>query len=103
MAATPSTERHLYSVPIPITSSGPDEKIPEPQALTDVTKSSFYGSNFSPEAGFYVLNYQGPSTPWTKVLDTDKLGAFWELLFVTILLVIGCCALCGAGVLAIFC
>ena len=70
-AAKPSTERHIFSVPIPTQSS---EKIVEPQALTDVTKPSYYSAKFSPEAGFYVLNYLGLSTPWTKVLDSDRPG-----------------------------
>ncbi|KAF8957141.1 dipeptidyl peptidase IV N-terminal region-domain-containing protein [Flammula alnicola] len=68
-AAKPSTERHLYSVPIPTISS---EKVGEPKALTDAAKSSYYSSAFSPGAGFYVLSYLGPSTPWTKVVDTDR-------------------------------
>jgi dipeptidyl aminopeptidase len=55
-------------VPIPTLSS---EKV-EPKALTDITKPSYYSSKFSPEAGFYVLNYLGPTTPWTKVVDSDK-------------------------------
>ncbi|PPQ68381.1 hypothetical protein CVT25_007919 [Psilocybe cyanescens] len=69
MAAKPSTERHLFSVPIPTSSS---EKAVEPQSLTDVTKPSYYATKFSPEAGFYVLSYLGPGTPWTKVVDADK-------------------------------
>ncbi|KDR80915.1 hypothetical protein GALMADRAFT_241446 [Galerina marginata CBS 339.88] len=68
-AAKPSTERHLFSVPIPTLTT---EKIIEPKALTDVTKPSYYSTKFSPEAGFYVLSYLGPSTPWTKVVDVDR-------------------------------
>lgn len=74
MAAKPSTERHLFSVPIPTQSS---EKAVEPQALTDVSKPSYYATKFSPEAGFYVLNYLGPSTPWTKVVDSDRPGGLF--------------------------
>lgn len=67
-AAKPSTERHIFSVPIPTISS---EKLVEPEALTDVTKPSYYSAKFSPQAGFYVLNYKGPSTPWYKIIQTD--------------------------------
>lgn len=50
-------------------------------ALTDATKPSYYSSEFSPEAGFYVLNYQGPGTPWTKVVDTSRPGELLLLQF----------------------
>jgi dipeptidyl aminopeptidase len=73
VAANPSTERHVYSVPIPTTSS---DKPVTPKALTDTTKPSYYSTDFSPGAGFYVLNYQGPGTPWTKVVDTNRPGKF---------------------------
>ena len=69
MAAKPSIERHIYSVPLPTISS---EKVVEPQALTDVTKPSYYSAKFSPQAGFYVLSYRGPSTPWQKIIQTDN-------------------------------
>ncbi|KAF8159267.1 dipeptidyl aminopeptidase [Crassisporium funariophilum] len=70
LAAKPSsTQRHLYSVPIPTISS---EKIVEPTALTDATKPSYYSAKFSPEAGFYVLSYQGPGTPWHKVVQVNN-------------------------------
>ena len=69
VAAKPSTERHIFSVPIPTISS---EELVEPKPLTDVTKPSYYSAKFSPQAGFYVLNYQGPSTPWHKIVQTDN-------------------------------
>ncbi|KAF9482998.1 hypothetical protein BDN70DRAFT_874224 [Pholiota conissans] len=68
-AATPSTERHVYSVPIPISS---DAKVEAPKALTDKTKPGYYSTRFSPGAGFYVLTYHGPGVPWTKVVYVDK-------------------------------
>lgn len=68
-AAKPSTERHIFSVPIPKISS---ENPVEPQALTDVTKPSYYSAEFSPQAGFYVLSYLGPSIPWHKIIQTDN-------------------------------
>ena len=66
VAAKPSIERHIYSVPIN------SEKLVEPQALTDITKPSYYSAKFSPQAGFYMLHYQGPSTPWYKIIQTDN-------------------------------
>lgn len=69
IAAKPSVERHLFSAPIPISSS---EKSVEPRALTDTTKPGYYQAKFSPEAGFYVLSYLGPNIPWTKVVSVDS-------------------------------
>ena len=69
MGARPSTERHLFSVPIPISSS---EKMAEATALTDTSKPGYFSVKFSPEAGYYVLVYKGPSTPWTKVVNADS-------------------------------
>ncbi|KAF8643012.1 hypothetical protein AX16_009257 [Volvariella volvacea WC 439] len=69
-AANPSsTERHLYSVPLPDSSTF---KAVDPTALTDVTKPSYYSSSFSPQAGFYVLSYNGPSIPWQKVVQANN-------------------------------
>ncbi|KAF9465555.1 dipeptidyl peptidase IV N-terminal region-domain-containing protein [Collybia nuda] len=69
-AANPSSiERHLYSVPLPASSSA---AAVEPAELTDRTKSSYYSSNFSPEAGFYVLHYQGPNVPWQKIVQAGN-------------------------------
>jgi len=70
-AAKPSTERHIFSVPIPTSNS---EKVAEPTPLTDVTKPGFFSTKFSPGAGFYVLDYNGPDIPWTKVVDSNKPG-----------------------------
>ncbi|KAF8815432.1 hypothetical protein BYT27DRAFT_7194435 [Phlegmacium glaucopus] len=76
VAAKPSIERHIFSIPIPTLSS---EKLVEPKALTDVTKPSYYAAKFSPQAGFYVLNYQGPGTPWYKIVQTDNPSFTHEL------------------------
>ncbi|KAF8638411.1 hypothetical protein AX17_002236 [Amanita inopinata Kibby_2008] len=68
-AAHPSSiERHLYSVPLPSNNSS---GLVEPAALTDVTKPSYYSADFSPQAGFYLLNYHGPSIPWQKVVQVN--------------------------------
>ncbi|KAF8634638.1 hypothetical protein AX15_000785 [Amanita polypyramis BW_CC] len=71
-AAYPSSmERHLFSVPL---SSISATETVEPSALTDVKKTSYYSTNFSPQAGFYLLSYLGPSVPWQKVLQVDNPG-----------------------------
>ena len=44
----------------------------EPTALTDTTKPGYYDAKFSPEAGFYILQYDGPSIPWTKVVNSES-------------------------------
>ncbi|KAK7685763.1 hypothetical protein QCA50_011109 [Cerrena zonata] len=69
-AANPSsTERHIYSVPLP---TGNSYESAKPSALTDNASPGYYDANFSPKAGFYLLNYQGPSVPWQKVIQTEK-------------------------------
>ena len=59
----------MYSVPLP-------ESIPfvavEPTAITDVAKPSYYSASFSPGAGYYVLNYQGPGIPWQKLVQAGN-------------------------------
>ncbi|KXN86209.1 putative dipeptidyl-aminopeptidase B [Leucoagaricus sp. SymC.cos] len=68
-AANPSSiERHIYSVPLPNISAS---ETTEPTPLTDATKQAWHTSDFSPEAGFYVLSYQGPGVPWQKVVKAD--------------------------------
>ncbi|KAJ2927846.1 hypothetical protein H1R20_g9258, partial [Candolleomyces eurysporus] len=70
-AAKPSsTERHVYSVAIPSVSRA--EKPAEPKPLTDDTKPAFYRASFSPQAGFYLLSYDGPTVPWQKVIQVDN-------------------------------
>ncbi|KAF8075245.1 dipeptidyl aminopeptidase [Lyophyllum atratum] len=65
-AANPSSiERHVYSTPLP---KDVPFKAVEATALTDVTKQAYYSTNFSPGAGFYVLDYQGPTIPWQKII-----------------------------------
>ncbi|KAJ3513436.1 hypothetical protein NMY22_g15040 [Coprinellus aureogranulatus] len=66
-----STERHLYSVALPKTDADLAKKA-EPVALTDDTKTAYYRASFSPEAGFYLLSYDGPNVPWQKVIQVDN-------------------------------
>ncbi|KII86043.1 hypothetical protein PLICRDRAFT_44497 [Plicaturopsis crispa FD-325 SS-3] len=69
-AANPSSiERHLYSVPIPTSASF---ELVEPTSLTDSSVPSFYATNFSPQAGFYLLSYQGPNVPWQRVIQANN-------------------------------
>ncbi|CAL1714024.1 unnamed protein product [Somion occarium] len=69
-AASPSSiERHIYSVALP---SGSSDEPSKPKALTDDSTPGYYGADFSPEAGFYLWHYQGPSVPWQKIVQVDK-------------------------------
>ncbi|KIY51898.1 hypothetical protein FISHEDRAFT_70393 [Fistulina hepatica ATCC 64428] len=78
-AANPlSTSRHLYSVTF---TPGAEVKVGKVTALTydqDATdnvkdRETLYRSSFSPNAGFYLLNYEGPGVPWQKVkASADK-------------------------------
>ncbi|KAF8989845.1 dipeptidyl peptidase IV N-terminal region-domain-containing protein [Cyathus striatus] len=63
--------RHLYSIALPSSLSSIADAPAEPTPLTDTEKLGYYSSDFSPEAGFYVLNYGGPSIPWQKVEKID--------------------------------
>ncbi|KAF8585399.1 dipeptidyl aminopeptidase [Ramaria rubella] len=62
-------ERSLFSVPIP--SSAADLEIVIPTALTEDRPEvpSHYSAAFSPEAGFYLLTYEGPDVPWQKLVN----------------------------------
>ncbi|KAJ7460697.1 dipeptidyl aminopeptidase [Mycena latifolia] len=71
-AANPlSTSRHLYSVPLPSLNLAPTEKpaLTAPKALTDTSEPAYYSSDFSPQAGFYLLSYMGPGIPSQKVVN----------------------------------
>ncbi|GAA6023188.1 hypothetical protein JCM10207_004472, partial [Rhodosporidiobolus poonsookiae] len=87
LAARPSIERHLYSVPLPRSQSALDalkrDGPGEPTPLTDLTLGAeaakgrertrgTYGVSFSPGGGVYLLNYEGPDVPWQKVLKVDE-------------------------------
>lgn len=79
MAAKPiSTARHLYSVPLPAASDIGKAVVPavEPKALSDVVSesASFYTVDFSPQAGYYILSYEGPGVPWQKIVKTGDPG-----------------------------
>lgn len=94
-AANPSTTRQIYSVEIPrdktaieavrrlamtvnnvseLAESGvvaltpwhPDGKLEVKDGQDD--KSGYYRANFSPGAGWYVLDYDGPGVPWQRLV-----------------------------------
>ncbi|KAG1771459.1 dipeptidyl aminopeptidase [Suillus occidentalis] len=67
-AARSSIQRHIYSIPI---SASVSENV-EPIPLTDESISSSYSVSFSPEAGFYLLNYNGPAVPWQRIVDVGN-------------------------------
>jgi dipeptidyl aminopeptidase len=44
------------------------EAVERPTAVTDTSVASYYSASFSPEAGFYLLSYEGPGVPFQKVI-----------------------------------
>ena len=52
------------------------EPIERPTALTDTSVASYYSASFSPQAGFYLLSYEGPSVPFQTVIKVgDECGS----------------------------
>lgn len=71
---TPS-QRHLYSIELPDFASATAAKeyqLSAPVALTDTSKPGWYSASFDPKGAYYLLNYQGPSVPWVRVLGIDN-------------------------------
>ncbi|KAI1783126.1 Alpha/Beta hydrolase protein [Ganoderma leucocontextum] len=65
-AANPSsTQRHIYSVPLPTLKS--TNRV-EPSSLTDISSPGYYDASFSPQGAFYLLSYRGPHPPWQRVI-----------------------------------
>ena len=62
------------------------EAVERPVALTDTSVASYYSASFSPEAGFYLLSYEGPGVPFQKVIKigdecgSDPISDAWFLL-----------------------
>jgi len=44
-------------------------------ALTDIGVPGYHAVSFSPRAGFYVLNYQGPEIPRQTLITVDEPGS----------------------------
>jgi dipeptidyl aminopeptidase len=72
-AANPSsTQRHIYSVPLPdLDKLATDAAATPPAPLTDVSQPGYFSADFSPNAGFYLLSYDGPAIPWQRVEATS--------------------------------
>lgn len=71
LAATPSTERHLYQAHLPHEAGDSAGNV---TALTDIGVPGYHAVSFSPRAGFYVLNYQGPDIPRQTLVTVDEPG-----------------------------
>lgn len=66
-------ERHLYSISL-------KDKNPASTKVCltcpkDPEEHAYYTASFSPKAGYYVLNYEGPDVPKTVVKKVDN-GTF---------------------------
>lgn len=72
-ASKSGIDRHVYSIPLPTVTGPPVIEAPlpkdEPVALTDDSKAGYNSAIFSPQSGFYLLTYQGPSTPYQEVVS----------------------------------
>ena len=68
-AATPSTSRHIYSIPLPTRAK--EVTLVEPIGLTNVTSPGMYKASFSPFGGFFLLSYDGPSIPWQRLIRSS--------------------------------
>lgn len=70
-AASPtSIERNIYSVHVPIDAQS--MAVERPNALTDTSVPSYYAASFSPNAGFYLLTYDGPDVPYQKLIKVGN-------------------------------
>ncbi|QRV73760.1 dipeptidyl aminopeptidase [Ceratobasidium sp. AG-Ba] len=74
-AKASSIARGIYSVQLPsLSTRAPIPSPDEPTALTDESTPSWYSASFSPRGGYYVLNYDGPSVPWQRVIGVENKG-----------------------------
>ena len=42
------------------------------RAITDTSKTGYYGASFSSGSGYALVNYDGPNIPWQKVISTPS-------------------------------
>ncbi|WVO24964.1 uncharacterized protein IAS62_006346 [Cryptococcus decagattii] len=70
-AATPSIDRHIYSIPLPFSPHHNDNG-GGMTALTDTASPGYFQASFSPHAGYYVLEYKGPKVPWQRLIETSS-------------------------------
>lgn len=73
-AAQPSIERHIFSAALPDLQNDLSTFTSAVRPLTDTSRPGYFSSSFSPEAGFYVLGYDGPAVPYSKIVKTDDAG-----------------------------
>lgn len=72
-AASPtSIERNIYSIHVPLDAHSAAVERPKP--VTDISVPSYYSASFSPNAGFYLLSYEGPGVPYQKVIEAGDEG-----------------------------
>lgn len=67
-------QRHVYSVKL----DGTDLK-----PLTDTSKEGYHSVSFSSGANYALLNYDGPSIPWQKVISTPSNANYYEAVLET--------------------
>ncbi|KAH8081110.1 dipeptidyl-peptidase [Filobasidium floriforme] len=73
LAASPTTERHLYQARLPSTGAL-DDFASNMTALTDTSVPGYHSASFSPRSGFYLLNYLGPDIPKQTLVTVDEPG-----------------------------
>ncbi|KAG6042082.1 hypothetical protein E4U41_006203 [Claviceps citrina] len=64
-----SIQRHVYSVKLDGSNL---------TALTDTSSEGYYAVSFSSNAGFALLSYKGPGTPYQRVISTPSSGASYN-------------------------
>ncbi|CAK7894226.1 dipeptidyl aminopeptidase A [[Candida] anglica] len=67
-----SIERHIYSVNLAEAASSTSETII--RNVTDVSQEGWYSGSFSSGSRYLLLDYQGPSTPYQKLIDLHNLS-----------------------------
>lgn len=48
--------------------------VERPKPVTDTSVPSYYSASFSPNAGFYLVSYEGPGVPYQKVIKVGGEG-----------------------------
>lgn len=53
---------------------------PNMTALTDTSVAGYHSVSFSPQTGFYLLNYLGPDIPKQTLITVDEPGKWFRRL-----------------------
>ena len=74
-----SSERNILSVPLPPLNVSLAEiqeaaSYLDVTAITDTEEPSYYSATFSAQAGYYLLNYEGPRVHWQAIFKTGDEG-----------------------------